>query len=387
MHARLFQRGVFALIFLPGLVAMVGTLLSLFESEWWWVRMWDFPRYQLCAMALSSLLGCVIWMGWIRLEKKRRHWVVFVLLGLTALFQAYRIFPYTPLASEMSLATPASAQHEEDTISVMVCNVLMENREYGEVLSLVAERSPDVALFLETDEAWSLALDGLRARGYEPMANVPMANTYGMVLFSRLPMEEVEVRYLMQDDIPSVRAMIRLENGRRVRFYGLHPRPPAPSESKSSLPRDAELVKVAEEVRTAPEGLPVLVAGDMNDVAWSKTSRLFLEISQMLDPRRGRGLLNSFPTWMPVLRVPLDHIFHSPHFTVNSLERLQGVGSDHFPIMVTLTLREEEHGEENTLDVDREDFEDANEKLREAEESKRAGEFDPPHPGKDMSLD
>lgn len=387
MYPKLFQRGVFALILLPGCIAVLGTLLSLLESEIWWVRMWDFPRYQLCVMALTSLLGCVIFMGWIRLEKKLRHWVAFALFGLTALFQAYRIFPYTPLADEMSVATPSSMQEGSATISIMVSNVYTHNRKYGEAIRLVDERAPDVVLFLETDEAWALALDALRAQGYEKVVNVPLNNTYGMMLFSKLKMEQVEVRYLMQEDIPSVRAIVRLKNGKKVRFYGLHPRPPAPTESKSSLPRDAELVAVAEEVRSAPEQLPVLVAGDMNDVAWSRTSRLFLEISQMLDPRRGRGLINSFPTWMPILRVPLDHVFHSPHFTINKLERLPSISSDHFPIMVSLTLREEEHGEENALDVDEEDIEQANDKLREAEESKRAGEFDPPTPAKDMTVD
>jgi endonuclease/exonuclease/phosphatase (EEP) superfamily protein YafD len=39
---------------------------------------------------------------------------------------------------------------------------------------------------------------------------------------------------------------------------------------------------------------PALVAGDLNDVAWSHTSRLFRRIAQMLDPRVGRGIYSTF---------------------------------------------------------------------------------------------
>ncbi len=88
------------------------------------------------------------------------------------------------------------------------------------------------------------------------------------------------------------------------------------------------------------------MAGDLNDVAWSRTTRLFCRVSGMLDPRRGRGLFSTFHAHYPLLRWPLDHVFVSEEFTLTHMERLEAFGSDHFPILATLSYqpaRQEEH--------------------------------------------
>lgn len=82
-----------------------------------------------------------------------------------------------------------------------------------------------------------------------------------------------------------------------------------------------------------------MIGGDLNDVAWSPSTRLFLRLSQLLDPRRGRGFFNSFHADHIWMRFPLDHVFHSTHFGVRDLQRLGHVGSDHFPILIDLQLQ------------------------------------------------
>ena len=77
--------------------------------------------------------------------------------------------------------------------------------------------------------------------------------------------------------------------------------------------------------------------GDLNDVAWSRTSYEFQDISGLLDPRVGRGFYHTFHARYPVLRYPLDHCFHTKHFRLVRFKRLRKFGSDHFPVGIELS--------------------------------------------------
>ena len=109
-----------------------------------------------------------------------------------------------------------------------------------------------------------------------------------------------------------------------------------------------------------------ILAGDLNDVAWSKTTRRFQRISGLLDPRIGRHFINTFHVKYPFLRWALDHIFHSACFTVVDIRRLSSIGSDHFPVLTTLQYEPEEtyKQEQNAPTTDAEDIKEAQKKIK-----------------------
>jgi endonuclease/exonuclease/phosphatase (EEP) superfamily protein YafD len=196
-----------------------------------------------------------------------------------------------------------------------------------------------------------------------------------MHVFSRLPLAEHEICYLVEDDIPSIHATLELRTGDKVRAHFLHPAPPSPTENPESAERDAELVIVARSVAETDQ--PVIVAGDLNDVAWSPTTRLFRKISGLLDPRVGREAFNTFHVDYPLLRWPLDHLFHSQHFTLRDIQRLPTIGSDHFPLLARLSFSPSQSSTQEGIEANAPDHKWA----REIAEEQQVSKGDVPKPG------
>lgn len=262
-------------------------------------------------------------------RRSRRYSRITIVGWINSIFfyQFYNIFPYT-VFSPKELAKYKGKPEGRD-ISLIVSNVYTPNREVGKLIQLVRQYNPDMLLTLESDTWWESQLDTLE-EDYPHTVKVALDNLYGMHLYSKLELQDPKVLYLVEDYIPSIHAQVALKSGQKVQIHCLHPEPPSPTESDTSTSRDAELLIIGK--NTKDEKLPVLVFGDLNDVAWSRTTSLFRKISGLLDPRIGRGSYNTFHANYPFLRWPLDHVFVSEHFKLRTLKVLPSIGSDHFPV-------------------------------------------------------
>lgn len=302
---------------------------SLIRRDEWWFRGADFPRLQILFVGLVALAGLLfIDAEWTSLRE-------LLLLGVIAAvaYQLKMVLPYTPVWKKQVLHVRRDQLNLEQQISLLVANVLTPNHKYHLLLEQIDRLQPDVVLTLETDQVWQEALKPIEA-DYPYRVAVPQDNLYGMHLYSRLPLADTEVKFILSDETPSIHATIRLRSGLSVQLYCLHPKPPSPTEAKDSTLRDAELLIVGDQIKDIDESC--IVMGDLNDVAWSRTTRLFQRISGLLDPRVGRYFMNTFHADYPLLRWSLDHIFHSTDFGLVEMKRLPHIGSDHFPIYVVL---------------------------------------------------
>lgn len=338
------------------LIAVVS-FVNLLRIDYWWIRMWDFPHFQL--MVLASV-GLVFWFIVVH-DSSWPNLLAPVLLTAALMYQGWLIYPYTFL-HRVQVPRQKSKQSvtSENTIRLLIANVLMDNTHCPKVTALVAKYKPDVVLVLEGNERWRQELAKLDPE-YPHQKLIPLENTYGMLFYSRFQVRKTSVQYRIQDDIPSIYTEIQLPSGQWIHFYGVHPMPPSPTEHYRSTERDAELLLVGREARQQ-QG-PVLVAGDLNDVAWSHTTRLFSRISGLLDPRIGRGLFSTFHANYFFLRWPLDHVFVSHHFALNGLRRLPNCGSDHFPILVSLTYAPDPERKADIPEPEHNDIEEMHEKF------------------------
>ena len=267
------------------------TALALLHSRRSWIRMWDFPRLQIALLGTAAVCVAPGRTASGREGRRGATWLR-AMTGAAAAYQWLRIWRYTPLAPVEVAAS--RRRPERCRLTILEANVCLANRDARRLLQMIERRAPDVVLCVETDQWWCDALDGLRM--YPHRVSVPLANTYGMMLMSRLPLRECRVDYVTEPDVPSVHARIGLPDGSALSLHCLHPRPPSPDRNARSLQRDAELVVVGERVRGVRTAV---VCGDLNDVAWSRTSRRFQKISGLLDPRKGRGFFATFNAFYP----------------------------------------------------------------------------------------
>ena len=353
-----------------GLAASAVTLLSFSKGSHWFIRAWDFPRVQIAALsALSaSLFRAFFFRG------SRRDYLFLSSNLLCLLWQGWKIFPFTPMARNQVKASRADSPRAR-TFRLLMANVMLENNDADRLLARIRENDPDIVLVVEIDTAWQKALSPLRET-YPHRVEQPQDNYYGLILFSRFPLIDPKIDFLVQHDIPSVHTAFELPGGERIYLHGLHPRPPEPIRDQDSTPRDAELVVVGRAIRAAGDR-PTLVAGDLNDVAWSPTTELFVRLSGLLDPRVGRGFYNSFHAEKFYLRYPLDHVFHSRHFTLTDLRCLASIGSDHFPVLIELCYEPDAEFQQAKPRADAGDEKDADDKLAKQGEAARTGDDRP----------
>ena len=296
------------------------TFLPLWPTDRGWVRIWDFPRLQIAVLLVVASAGLL----WAARARGALAWSTVAAALAAVIWQAVHVTPYTPLVPKQLAGVDDCPDGRH--LSLLNVNVFQDNRNYDALLDLVARVDSDVLLLLETDERWARAVGPLERR-YPYRIARPLPNTYGMMLFSKLPLQG-EVLYRLQPRIPSIAARLSLPGAGPVTLHAVHPEPPMPGEATGE--RDVELVMVGAEVRDS--GGAALVLGDLNDVGWSNTSRLFRRLSGMLDARVGRGIYPTYHADYGFARWPLDHMFVTDHFRLMDIDRLGDIGSDHFPI-------------------------------------------------------
>ena len=305
------------------------TFWSLIPRDEWWIRGADFPRLQILVLGLIALVLLLVWdQPW-----DLRREIVFSALIAALAYQLKMVLPYTFIWKKQVKKVHKHQLNPDKQISLLVSNVLTPNDKYHLLVEQIQKHQPDLVLTLETDLIWQKALAVIE-KDYPYRVPVPLDNLYGMHLYSKLELKDTEVKFILSDEIPSIHTTVILRSGQPVQLYCLHPKPPSPTEAKDSTLRDAELLMVGDQIKDLDESC--IVMGDLNDVAWSRTTRLFQRISGLLDPRVGRRYINTFHADYPMFRWSLDHVFHSTDFALVHMERLLHVGSDHFPVYVVL---------------------------------------------------
>lgn len=303
------------------LLLLILTLLPKIPSTYWVFRVADFGKIQFNYLTVFTfIVGFFFY-------KNDFWWYSQALLLAMIIFHTITLIKYTRYYPVKKISH--SGFSSSKIIKIISANVYQFNKDPVPFINLIKTYQPDIFLTMESNSDWENALQILE-KDYPYHQKVTLENTYGMHLYSRIEMDAAKTHYFVADDIPSIEAHFSTKDGYKFVFFGIHPPPPSPTEEETSKERDGDLLSVAKRVNKIKE--PVIVIGDFNNVAWSKSSVLFRKTSHLIDPRVGKAFISTFHAKYRLLRFPIDLMFHSEHIFIEDLKTLEKFGSDHLPI-------------------------------------------------------
>jgi endonuclease/exonuclease/phosphatase (EEP) superfamily protein YafD len=319
-------------------LVVLSTVIPFLSYQHWTVRWFDFAKVQFTALGVLAFA-----LGWATVPGSAPFWLAQTLLFLSLLHNLKILVQYSRWYKVQSVDVWDS---HSDSITLLSANVLQFNTDYERFLRLIEDTEPDIVVTMESNEAWDTAMIGLQEE-YPYYRKVPLENTYGMHLYSKLEMTS-EVHYFVADDLPSIEAKVTSREGYRFTLFCVHPPPPSPTEEVNSKERDGELLSVAKRIR---EGTgTTLVVGDFNNVAWSRSSVLFRKTSETIDPRIGRGLSSTFHAKYWFLQFPIDQIFHTADVFTQELKTTPYFGSDHLALFCRFYINRRDKAQEEFVE-------------------------------------
>lgn len=304
-------------LMLAAIVIMVASLLPFGARAWWILEQFAHFRvqYLACALALFVLLALV----------RRPRWCAALALCIAINFVA--VIDYLPTLGRGPTRDVAAA---ERAIRVLSVNLSQRDFSAEELLKIIRAEAPDLLLLVELTPRSVQELEALDAL-YPYRIKAPSPDAFGLGLLSRYDLNDAQIFQL--GAAPAIRARLLTQEGPLV-FFGVHLL--SPIQRSHALERNAQLLTLA--ALRADISEPVVIAGDFNISPYSPFLADWLDATQLRDPGATRGPRFSWPAFLPILGIPIDHCVVSAHIRVNDFRRLPPFGSDHYPILAELVL-------------------------------------------------
>jgi endonuclease/exonuclease/phosphatase (EEP) superfamily protein YafD len=214
----------------------------------------------------------------------------------------------------------------------VAANVGANNRQHDQIIRFVQQVDPDFVLLLEANDTWSDAVQAIAAE-YPYGVQEMKSGNFSTVLLSRHPIGPTTRKRFGKISMYALVTECDV-NGRRLLLIASHLLPPY--KRAYFRMRNEHLHDLIDEV-VAYDG-PVVLAGDLNLTPWSPYFQAALRRGGLKDSRRGFGLQPTWPSFLPGMRIPIDHVLVTPDLTVHSWSRGPYTGSDHLPIAVEFSL-------------------------------------------------
>ena len=296
----------------------------------------------LALISMGAFFGRWVWWLDVAANFRAQYVVALALLGLLIAMSRWRKTGYAVLAVALVnlivvlplfIGSPADPVADASGLRIMSFNLLSTNENYSTVIEYIQTIDPDLVLLHEASRPWEVALEaaGLDYEVVRPRADELIFGTLVLVRGSSVE----AISYGFASAAPRAVAVEFVPDGwdRPVSALGIHPL--APTDEERAALRNAQ-IGFAADWASGQDGV-FLVVGDFNATPWSWSFRRLLAQGDLSNSQIGFGLQPSFSAQSNLLlRIPIDHLVHSPALEVTGRHLGPAMGSDHFPVVIDM---------------------------------------------------
>lgn len=248
----------------------------------------------------------------------------------------YAVALLAAAAVNASLVVPWYADAATDTgtseLKLLNANVLVSNGAHEKLLDLISTEQPDLVVLQEITPEWAKSLQHLVA-DYPHHLVEPRDGSFGIALFSRYPMISAVSIDSGSLTRPTLVATVGIA-GVEITVVGTHPTVPLAQRNYEA--RNAQLERIGKLLQNTQN--PRILIGDLNTSMWDLHYGPLENRTWLRNARKGFGVVPTWPTFLPFAMIPIDHVLVSEDIGVVDVRTGPRIGSDHLPLIVTLTL-------------------------------------------------
>ncbi len=309
--------------------AAAATALGCLGGYWWGLDL--FAHFRVHYSAILALA--------VAIHGVRRRWLG---VAAPAIALAFNLALVAPLywAPSPPAASDDAPQHAVPlSLTVLTYNLHWNNDQLAGTLDYLAsargadDAPPDVIALLEIDPAW-VAPVAARFPDYQ-LLDAGRSDSFAMAILAKPPLDEAGIiADYAGSGLPAGELIVRRGDA-RVAVLVIHPPPPI----RERFARVRDQILAATGTWAASRSIPSVIIGDFNATPWSYPMRALLDSEHLRSSQRGFGVQPTWPRSLAPLAIPIDHVVH--HSSLVTRERHVGpyLGSDHRPLLVTLTRR------------------------------------------------
>ncbi len=274
-------------------------------------------RLHLAALVAILALPLLFFRGWRQ-------------IGLTALILSVAAAGSTSLYGG-KLAEAVASDTPSARYRLLHLNLRYDNATPKAVLSLIGRSNADIVTLNEVSDMWRTELAFIDGAYSHRIVCRARAFIGGVAVLSRRPFRHPAAA-ACHDRGSMATASISL-GGNTITVAALHLGWPWPFDQHEHVNRVYPVLETL--------GPTAILAGDFNASPWSVTARRVEAAGELTAPR----LVG--PTWLKrplpdLLRryagLPIDHVLTKGRVRALSIERLEDVGSDHLPVLLTFEI-------------------------------------------------